>query len=97
VRAGEAVLAAALDSVAGTPGVAEVRHAGLLGTIELAPELLADRPTAADEVAAAARANGVLTRVLRGVAFQLSPAFVSTDDELRAMVARLADAIAVVQ
>jgi adenosylmethionine-8-amino-7-oxononanoate aminotransferase len=93
VRAGEAVLAEALEAVADKPGVGEVRHAGLLGTIELAPDLLAERPTAADEVALAARRNGVLTRVLRGVAFQLSPAFVSTDDELRTMVASVAAAV----
>ena len=93
VRAGEAVLAEALGAVAGKPAVGEVRHAGLLGTIELAPDLVAERPTAADEVALAARSNGVLTRVLRGVAFQFSPAFVSTDDELRAMVATVAAAI----
>jgi adenosylmethionine-8-amino-7-oxononanoate aminotransferase len=87
------VLAEALAAVAGRPGVGEVRHAGLLGAIELDARLLAERPAAADEVMAAARRNGVLTRVLRGVAFQFSPAFVATDDELRTMVGVVADAI----
>ena len=36
----------------------------------------------------------MLTRALRGVALQISPAFVATDDELRAMVAGLAEAVA---
>jgi adenosylmethionine-8-amino-7-oxononanoate aminotransferase len=93
VRDAEPVQAEALASVAGKPGVAAVRHAGLLGAIELAPELLAERSTAADEILLEARRNGVLSRVLRGVAFQFSPAFVSTDDELRTMVATVADAI----
>jgi adenosylmethionine-8-amino-7-oxononanoate aminotransferase len=51
------------------------------------------RPTAADDVIFEARRNGVLTRVLRGVAFQFSPAFVATDDELRTMVATVAAAV----
>jgi adenosylmethionine-8-amino-7-oxononanoate aminotransferase len=93
VREAEPVLAEALAAVAGRPGVGEVRHAGLLGAIELDARLLAERPAAADEVMAAARRNGVLTRVLRGVAFQFSPAFVATDDELRTMVGVVADAI----
>ena len=40
-----------------------------------------------------ARERGVLTRALRGTALQISPAFVTTDDELRAMVAALAEAV----
>ena len=41
----------------------------------------------------AARERGVLTRALRGTALQISPAFITTDDELRAMVAGLAEAV----
>jgi adenosylmethionine-8-amino-7-oxononanoate aminotransferase len=93
VREGEAVLAEALEAVAGQAGVKEVRHAGLLGTIELTPELLADRPTAADEVMLAARKNGVLTRVLRGTGFQISPAFVTPGEELRTIVSVIAGAV----
>jgi putrescine aminotransferase len=89
----EPVLAAALADVASLAGVAEVRCVGLLGAIELEPDLLAARPTLADEVAVASRANGVLTRGLRGTALQLSPPFVSEPDELRAMVAGIASAV----
>ena len=37
-------------------------------------------------VVAAARSHGVITRFLRGVALQLSPPFVVTEDELAAIV-----------
>jgi adenosylmethionine-8-amino-7-oxononanoate aminotransferase len=94
VREAESILAEALGAVAGSAGVKEVRHAGLLGTIELTPQLLADRPPAPDEVMLAARKNGVLTRVLRGTGFQISPAFVTNDDELRTIVSVIADAVA---
>ena len=87
VREAEPVLAAALAPVAELPGVAEVRHAGLLGAIELEPGF------SADAAVLAARERGVLTRALRGTALQISPAFITTDDELRAMVAGLAEAV----
>jgi adenosylmethionine-8-amino-7-oxononanoate aminotransferase len=96
VRAAEAVLVAALDAVAEQPGVLEVRHAGLLGTIELDPELVAGRPGAVDEVVLAARARGVLTRALRGTSLQISPAFVVSDDDLRTIVSTIAEAVAAV-
>jgi adenosylmethionine-8-amino-7-oxononanoate aminotransferase len=87
VREAEPVLAAALDPLAELPGVAEVRHAGLLGAIELEPGV------SADAAVLGARERGVLTRALRGTALQLSPAYIATDDELRAMVAGLAEAV----
>ena len=87
VQQAEPVLAASVDAVAGRAGVAETRHAGLLAAIEL------EAGISPDAVAAAARERGVLTRALRGVALQISPAFVSTDDELRAMVAAIAEAV----
>ena len=43
-------------------------------------------PGPPEEVAAAARRHGVLTRVLRGVALQVSPPFVVTEAEIAAMV-----------
>jgi putrescine aminotransferase len=89
----EPQLAAALAEVADLPGVAEVRTAGLLGAIELEPDLVSARPTLADEIAVAAREHGVLTRALRGNALQLSPPFVVGPDELRAMVAGIARAL----
>ena len=57
VRAGEAVLAEALAAVAGTPGVGEVRHAGLLGTIELSADAARGATHAADDAALVARAR----------------------------------------
>ena len=53
-----------------------MRHAGLLGAIELEPGVSARCGTVL-----AARERGVLTRALRGTALQFSPAFVSTDDD----------------
>jgi len=45
-------------------------------------------------VAAAARGYGVLTRVLRGVALQVSPPFVITEVEIRTLVDGLEAALA---
>jgi len=82
----EPVLAGLLAPLAELPGVAEVRSVGLAGAIELDAELLAERPTVGAEVVLAARRHGVLTRLLRGVAFQLSPPFVVGEDEFARMV-----------
>ena len=45
-----------------------------------------ENPGAAAAVVLAARRHGVLTRVLRGVALQISPPFVVTEDELGTIV-----------
>ena len=78
----EPVLADLLAPLRGRPGVADVRSVGLAGGVELDAELLAEHPTAGAEVVLAARRNGVLTRLLRGVALQISPPFVVTETEL---------------
>ena len=78
----EPVLADLLAPLRGRPGVADVRSVGLAGGVELDAELLAEHPTAGAEVVVAARRNGVLTRLLRGVALQISPPFVVTETEL---------------
>jgi adenosylmethionine-8-amino-7-oxononanoate aminotransferase len=67
-------------------GVAHVRSAGLAAAVELDASVLAADPGAPTAAAMAARRHGVVTRVLRGVALQLSPPFVVTEDELAAMV-----------
>jgi adenosylmethionine-8-amino-7-oxononanoate aminotransferase len=67
-------------------GVAEVRSAGLAAAVELEATVLEVNPAAPAAAVLAARRNGVITRVLRGVALQLSPPFVATEDELAAMV-----------
>ena len=67
-------------------GVADVRSVGLAGAVELEAALVAERPTAPAEAMMAARRQGVLTRALRGVALQISPPFVVTEDELATIV-----------
>jgi putrescine aminotransferase len=67
-------------------GVADVRCAGLAAAVELDAGLLARSPGAPASAMMAARRHGVLTRVLRGVALQISPPFVVTVDELGTIV-----------
>lgn len=67
-------------------GVAGVRNVGLAGAVELDPGLLATSPGAPAAAMLAARRHGVLTRVLRGVALQISPPFVVSEGELAAIV-----------
>ena len=86
----EPVLSRLLAPLRDLPGVADVRSVGLAGTVELDAALLAEHPAAGAAVVLAARKHGVLTRLLRGVALQVSPPFVVTEDEL----ARVVDAIA---
>jgi putrescine---pyruvate transaminase len=93
VRELEPVLAAALEPLRELPGVATVHHIGLVGSVELTEEVRAARPGIAEEINLAARRHGVITRGLRGVALQLSPPFVTTPDELQAMVDGIAAGI----
>jgi putrescine---pyruvate transaminase len=63
--------------------VSEVRTgAGLLAGIELAEAPRQADPGLGARVVAAARERGVITRLLRGVALQVSPPFVITNAEL---------------
>ena len=71
-------------------GVADVRSVGLAAAVQLDPELLAEHPGAPAGAMMAARRHGVLTRVLRGVALQISPPFIVTEEELAAIVAGIA-------
>jgi L-2,4-diaminobutyrate transaminase len=75
------------------PLVGAVRHAGLLAGVEFSPEALEATPGLADRANIAARAEGVVTRGLRGVGLQLSPAFVVTEEELEGMVDGIAAGI----
>jgi len=86
----EPVLSRMLAPLGDLPGVGGVRSAGLAGAVELDAALLAEHPAAGAAVVLAARKHGVLTRLLRGVALQVSPPFVVTEDEL----AKVVDAIA---
>ncbi len=86
VRTLEPVLAAALGRLASVPLVGEIRTVGLTGAVQLTDEVLAANPGTIDAVVAAARRNGVLTRAVRGGAFQISPAFIITETEIETMV-----------
>ena len=86
----EPVLSRMLAPLGDLPGVGGVRSVGLAGAVELDAALLAEHPAAGAAVVLTARKHGVLTRLLRGVALQVSPPFVVTEDEL----AKVVDAIA---
>ena len=77
VRELEPVLADTLNALASHDAVAEVRTGvGLLGAVELAD------PSKLAAVIDAAYERGVLVRGIRGVALQISPPFVITEDEI---------------
>ena len=83
VRAAEPVLAAALAPVARPPGVAEVRHAGLLGAIELDADAARRAPDRRRRGRCSPPASTASSRArCAATALQISPAFVTTDDEL---------------
>ncbi len=89
----EPVLRDLVAPLADIPGVAAVRSAGLAAAVELDPELVATHPTAGVAVVAAARRHGVISRALRGVAMQISPPLVVTEDELATIADGIAEAI----
>ena len=76
-----------------SPSIADVRSIGLAGAVELDAALLAEHPTVGASVVLAARKHGVLTRLLRAVALQISPPFVVTEDELAKVVDGIAAAL----
>jgi putrescine---pyruvate transaminase len=83
VRALEPVLAAALAPLARHELVADVRTgAGLLGAVEITQAAREADPGLGARLVAAARDHGVITRLLRGVALQVSPPFVISEAEL---------------
>lgn len=86
VRILEPVLAREIARLGEAPLVGETRVVGLTAAVELAQAIVAADPSLPEQVAAAARRHGVLTRVLRGVALQVSPAFVITEAEIVALV-----------
>jgi putrescine---pyruvate transaminase len=89
VRELEPVLAAALRPLADHPAVAEVRTGvGLLGAVELAD------PSRLQAVIDASYERGVLVRGIRGVALQVSPPFVITEDEILTTAGVFSEALA---
>jgi adenosylmethionine-8-amino-7-oxononanoate aminotransferase len=83
----EPVLHELLEPLREEDGVADVRSAGLAAAVELDPALVAGSPGAPFAAVLAARREGVLTRALRGMALQISPPLVVTEDELATIVA----------
>ncbi len=87
VRALEPVVEREIGRLASSPLVGEVRTVGLTAAVELSAEARAANPGAVDAVAAAARRHGVLTRNIRSVGIQFSPAFVISEQD----IARIAE------
>lgn len=73
--------------------VGEVRTVGLTAAVTLDPERLAVDPTLPSKVVAAALRHGIATRVLRGHALHVSPAFTITEAEIDVLVDGLAAAL----
>ena len=82
VRALEPVLREVLEPIRSEDGVADVRSVGLAAAVELDADLVAANPGVPMAAVLGARRRGVLTRAIRGVALQISPPFVITEDEL---------------
>jgi adenosylmethionine-8-amino-7-oxononanoate aminotransferase len=87
VRALEALLSGELSRLRACRAVTDTRVAGLLAGITLADHLSAEAVT--DEIIE----RGFITRPLRGNTVQLSPPFITTDDELRQLVAAIEDVL----
>jgi adenosylmethionine-8-amino-7-oxononanoate aminotransferase len=83
----EPVVERELGRLRQSPLVGEVRTVGLTGCVELSADVRAKHPGAVEAVVTAARRNGVLTRAVRGVGLQFSPAFVISEAD----IAKIAD------
>jgi adenosylmethionine-8-amino-7-oxononanoate aminotransferase len=86
----EPLLAELLEPLRELDGIADVRSAGLAAAVELDGDLIASDPGAPAAAVGAAREHGVLTRALRGVALQISPPLIVSEDELETIVAGVA-------
>jgi putrescine---pyruvate transaminase len=87
----EPVLARTLAPLAAHDLVAEVRAGtGLLAAVEIAEDARTADPGLCARLVAEIRDRGVITRLLRGVALQISPPFVITEAE----IARIAEVFA---
>lgn len=94
VRELEPVLERVLKPLADHPLVSDVRAGlGLLGAVEIDEAARTADPTIAARLVKATRERGVITRALRGVALQVSPPFVITEDELEQVAKAFAGAL----
>ena len=88
-------LTAALSRLRSHDFVTDVRSgAGLLGAVQLRPDLLADDPTTLLRLLAAMRTRGVLTRGLADGSVQISPPFVVTRDQLNSIASAIDESLA---
>ena len=83
----------AVRRLEGAPLVGEVRTVGLTAAVAIAPDRLAADPGIPARVVGAALRHGVATRVVRGHALQVSPAFVITEGEIDTLVDGLGAAL----
>jgi len=89
----EAGFDAAVRRLEGVALVGEVRTVGLTAAVAIKPERLAADPSLPARVVGAALRHGVATRVIRGHAIQISPAFVITPEEVDVLVDGLGAAL----
>ncbi len=89
----EPVLDTAVRRLEAAALVGEVRTVGLTAAVAIAPDRLAADPSIPSRVVAAALGHGIATRVLRGHALQISPAFVITPAEIDVLVDGLGAAL----
>ena len=90
----EPVLADRLRPLADHPLVGEVRAGtGLLAGVEIAEDARAQDPGLAARLVADIRERGVITRLLRGVALQVSPPFTITQAEIERIAETFAAAL----
>jgi putrescine---pyruvate transaminase len=90
----EPVLAATMAPLADHELVSEVRSGtGLLAAVEISESARAADPAIGQRLVLAAREHGVITRLLRGVALQVSPPFVITETELGQIAGAFAAAL----
>jgi putrescine aminotransferase len=89
----EAPFDVAIRRLEAAPLVGEVRTVGLTAAVAIAPERLAADPAIPARVVGAALRHGVATRVLRGHAIQVSPAFTITSEEVDVLVDGLGAAL----
>ncbi len=82
----EASFDTAIRRLADAPLVGEIRTVGLTAAVAIKPELLASDAGDPGTVVGAALRHGVATRVLRGHALQISPAFTITPEEVDVLV-----------
>ena len=83
----------AVRRLAALPLVGEIRTVGLTAAVAIAPDRLAADPGIPARVVAAALRHGIATRVLRGHALHISPAFVITEGEIDTLVDGLGAAL----